>query len=321
MGYSVGIIGASGYVGGELLRLLAGHPSFHVVAVSGGRSAGSSVADVHPHLSGTTDVFGTAADLLKGDFDLVFSCLPSGELGPLLDGFPGSTTIVDLSDEHRAAPDWVYGLTEFARDSLPATRIANPGCYPTATLLAILPFVAAGMVSGPVLIDGMSGVSGAGRKAEDRLLFAGLHGDLMAYGTTEHRHVPEIERCLARVSGRQMTISFTPHLVPLARGLLVTVRAPLSGSTDDAEALDVLRQRYGPEPFVEVVEEWPRVKAVAGSNRAHVHGRVDQRSGHLVCSVAIDNLGKGAAGQAIQNANLCFGLPEEAGLQSLGVWP
>lgn len=321
MGHSVAIIGASGYVGGELLRLLAVHPSFHVVAVSGGRSAGATVADIHPHLSGATEVLRTVADLPKDDLDLVFSCLPSGELGPLLDGFSGSTTIVDLSDEHRAADGWVYGLTEFARGSLPATRIANPGCYPTATLLGILPFAAAGVVSGPVLVDGMSGVSGAGRKAEDRLLFAGLHGDLMAYGTTEHRHVPEMERCLAQVSGVQATVSFTPHLIPIARGLLATARVPLTTSPSDAEVLDLLKQRYNSEPFVEVVEEWPRVKAVAGSNRAHVHARVDRRSGYLVCSVAIDNLGKGAAGQAIQNANLCFGLPEEAGLQSFGVWP
>jgi N-acetyl-gamma-glutamyl-phosphate reductase len=252
--------------------------------------------------------------------DVVFSCLPSGELRSHL----GSTDalVVDLSDDNRADPAWTYGLTEFNRRRLTSgAPIANPGCYPTAALLALVPFARAGIVAPPVVVDAMSGVSGAGRKSEDRLSFSVVDASATAYGSVEHRHVPEIERGIAAFGGLLTGVSFTPHLVPFPRGLLVTARARLTKSTTDSEALDVLRAEYEDEPFVIPIEDWPSTKAVAGSNRALVSARVDARNGWIVCSAAIDNLGKGAAGQALQNVNVALGLDERTGLDLVGVWP
>jgi N-acetyl-gamma-glutamyl-phosphate reductase len=252
--------------------------------------------------------------------DVVFSCLPSGELRSHL----GSTDalIVDLSDDNRADPAWTYGLTEFNRSALTSgAPIANPGCYPTAALLALVPFARAGIIAPPIVVDAMSGVSGAGRKSEDRLSFSVLDASASAYGSVEHRHVPEIERGLAAFGGLLTGVSFTPHLVPFPRGLLVTARARLSKSMTDAEALGVLRAAFEDEPFVWPIEDWPATKAVAGSNRALVSARVDERNGWIVCSAAIDNLVKGAAGQALQNANIALGLDERTGLDLVGVWP
>jgi N-acetyl-gamma-glutamyl-phosphate reductase len=230
--------------------------------------------------------------------------------------------LVDLADDHRWSDGWVYGLTEFAREEVSqAERIANPGCYPTASLLALVPFLRAGVISAPVSIDALSGVSGAGRAAKDNLLYAGLEGSVGAYGTTSHRHIPEIEAALESWGGSETLISFTPHLVPMSRGLLVTARASLTGPLSDDEALQILTDAYADEPFVHVLPDWPQTKAVAASNHAHVHARVDERTGFLIASAAIDNLGKGAAGQALQNANLALGVEESAGIDGAGVWP
>ena len=321
MGYTTVVLGASGYAGGELLRLLAGHPALDLVGAAAARSAGRAVADLHPNLAGwgVPDLIDTGS-AVGIEADVLFSCLPSGELGPLMEQV-AAKVVVDLSDEHRASPAWVYGLTEFARSELPAGRIANPGCYPTATLLALVPFARAGVVTGPVVVDALSGISGAGRKGEDHLLFASAASDAGAYGTTFHRHVPEMERQVDAYGGTDVTISFTPHLVPMARGLVATVRARLAGDLDDEGALNILNESYASERFVHVVDGWPHAKSVAGTNLAHVGAKVDARGGWLVCSAAIDNLGKGAAGQALQNANVALGLDEHAGLESLGVWP
>jgi N-acetyl-gamma-glutamyl-phosphate reductase len=230
--------------------------------------------------------------------------------------------VVDLSDEHRGDVAWIYGLCEFNRDSVPGKKlIANPGCYPTATLLALVPFARAGLIEGPVIVDAMSGTSGAGRKGEDHLLHASLDGNVTAYGSVTHRHIPEMERGLASYGRLEATVSFTPHLVPIARGLLVTARARITGQIDDGDALEVLETAYSTEPFVTAIEGWPSPKSVAGTNRAVVSAHVDERNGLLVASAAIDNLGKGAAGQAIQNANLALGLGETTGLDAVGVWP
>ncbi len=180
--------------------------------------------------------------------------------------------------------------------------------------------MSAGCIDGPVIVDAMSGISGAGRKLEDRLLAAVADGNVGAYGSTQHRHVPEMEAALSRL-GDATAISFTPHLVPIARGLLATARARLRTGLDDEGALAILNSAYEAEPFVTVTADWPSTKAVSGSNHAHVSARVDARNGLLICSAAIDNLGKGAAGQAIQNANRILGLEETTGLESLGVWP
>ena len=320
MGTTATVLGATGYSGGELLRLLAGHPDIDVLAVAGGARAGAHTEEVLPHLAGTglAQVV-TLDEGLGTGADVCFSCLPSGVL-PV--EAVDAERVIDLSDDHRDDSDWVYGLTEFNREAISgATFVANPGCYPTASLLGLVPFVAAGVVEGPVVIDALSGVSGAGRKSDDRLSFATAFGNATAYGDVDHRHVPEIERGLGSIAGTQPVVSFTPHLAPMSRGLLVTARARLTKELTDEQALAVLERSYGQEPFVHVVADWPSTKAVAGSNHAHVSARVDRRAGFLVASAAIDNLGKGAAGQAVQNANLCLGLVETTGLQGLGVWP
>lgn len=320
MGATAAVLGASGYAGGEVLRLLAGHPALTVTAAAAGRRAGAGVAALHPHLFGSDIPLGTVADALAADTDVVFSCLPSGELGRWLPDLEGRV-IVDLSDEHRAVAGWLYGLTEFVRLSFPVASVANPGCYPTAALLALVPFARAGAIDGPVVIDAFSGISGAGRKASDELLYGSVAGNVAAYGTTSHRHVPEMERGMAEIGGAAVTISFTPHLVPLSRGLVVTARARLRGDLDDAASVEILRAAYEQEPFVHAVDRWPGCAAVAGTNHALVSARVDSRAGWLVASAAIDNLGKGAAGQAVQNANLALGLDETLGLEGTAAWP
>ena len=322
MGAKAAVLGASGFSGGEILRLLLRHPGISVTAAAGDRRAGESLGEVHPHLAGATELRLTAAaDAIASGPDLIFSCLPSGALAPLLDP-PTGAIVIDLSDEHRAADGWTYGLIEFNRSALASARsIANPGCYPTAVLLALTPFVGAGLVGGPVVVDAISGVSGAGRQPEDRLLMATLEGSAGAYGSVRHRHIAEMERYLEAFGKRSLTVSFTPHLASMARGLVATVRAPLVSELDESAAIEVLGDTYASEPFVDVVEAWPQTKAVAGTNRALVSARVDRNAGLLIASCSIDNLGKGAAGGAIQNANLVLGLDERTGIDQLGVWP
>ena len=315
------ILGASGYSGGELLRLLAGHSGIEVLAAAGDSAAGRPLAYVHPHLASLGGAVVTAEEAVTVDADVCFSCLPGGHLAKHLDDLEANV-VVDLADDFRGEAEWIYGLTEFVRgDVAEASRIANPGCYPTATLVALVPFARAGLVDGPVVVDAISGTSGAGRKPADHLSLASAGSSVTAYGTAYHRHVGEIERGLQIFGGLETTVSFTPHLAPMSRGLLATVRARLRGPLTDSEATDVLRDAYDDEAFIEVLEDWPSTKATVGSNAAHVGARVDRRTGWLVCSAAIDNLGKGAAGQALQNANLALGLAEGQGLEATGVWP
>ncbi|HEV2756336.1 MAG TPA: N-acetyl-gamma-glutamyl-phosphate reductase [Actinomycetota bacterium] len=319
MGASAAVLGASGYTGGEVLRLLARHPAITVTAVAAGANAGRPLGDALPHLRHELDLELTTVAEAAASAQLCFSCLPHGALPDHL-GEVAAEIVVDLGDDFRSHPGWTYGLPELARPGHAGTRIANPGCYPTAALLCLVPFARAGWITGPVVVDALSGVSGAGRAAEDRLLFANVDGGASAYGTVAHRHVGEIERGLAGFGGMEATVSFTPHLVPMPRGLLVTARAPLC-SEPAGDPLDVLHDAYADEPFVHVTPEWPSTKAVAGTNHALVSARVDARAGYLVCSAAIDNLGKGAAGQAVQNANAALGLPETTGLEGIAVWP
>ena len=322
MGHQAVVLGASGYTGGELLRLLAGHPSIEVTVAAGGTRAGQAVGDVHPHLLGShLDPLLSLDEALTAPADICFSCLPHGELAPRV-GEVAAPVIVDLADDHRAAPGWVYGLPEFERDAVrSSSRIANPGCYPTATLLALVPFARAGLIGSPVIIDALSGISGAGRSAADHLSFSHASGGAGAYGTTSHRHIPEMERGLNAFGRLDAVLSFTPHLVPMTRGVLVTARAPLAGELSDADALEVLNASYSNERFVTVTDAWPQTKPLSGTNHAVVSARVDARAGMLIAAAAIDNLGKGAAGQAIQNANLVLGEEESTGLDALGVWP
>lgn len=320
MATSVSVLGASGYAGGELLRLVAAHPALALMGVAAGTSAGEHLASVHPHLAGVVDLpLESVHDL--GEADVCFSCLPHGVLPEHLEELDCSL-LVDLAEDFRADANWTYGLPELARPTLRgATRVANPGCYPTATLLALVPFARTGWLSGSVIVDALSGVSGAGRAPRDGLLFATLDGSASAYGSVEHRHIAEIERGLTRHGDTEATVSFTPHLVPMARGLLVTARFEVPRSASDEQALEVLHEAYDDEFFVHVQPEWPSTKAVAGTNRALVSARVDQRAGYVISSCAIDNLGKGAAGQALQNANIALGLEETTGLEGVAAWP
>jgi N-acetyl-gamma-glutamyl-phosphate reductase len=318
MGVAAVVLGASGYAGGEVLRLLAAHPAITVVGASASSWSGKSVAEALPHLRTAFDLELAPVEEVAREGDVCFSCLPHGTLPRHL-GDVGAGVVVDLGDDFRADDAWSYGLPELGAPAGPP--VANPGCYPTAALLCLVPFARAGLVSGPVVVDALSGISGAGRNPQDHLLFANVTGGATAYGSVTHRHVAEIERGLAVFGGLETVVSFTPHLVPMARGLLVTARAPLTRALSDEAALEVLETAYAAAPFVDAGAEWPATKHVTGTNNAVVSARVDARSGLLVCSAAIDNLGKGAAGQAVQNANRALGLDETTGLDRIPAWP
>ena len=352
MGRAVGIVGASGYGGVELVRLLDAHPELEVSVLAAHSQAGQPVSSLFPNLAGTRTFDAVDVDQLV-DLDLVFLATPhaaSLQLGAAL--HDAGTPVVDLSGafrldaagfatwygEDHPRPDLApapFGLTEWFRDDVRgATLVANPGCYVTAALLSLLPV--AGLVEpGTVVVDGKSGTSGAGRAAKDPLHFAHVHGDVTAYGVPGHRHTGEIELWLSHVrgedgvptprpgSGDLGTIQFTPHLMPMARGLLTTSVATLTDGRGTADVQDALHAAYDDEPFVAVLPPGttPHTKALHGSNGVHVMGTVDERTGRLVVIAAEDNLGKGAAGQAIQNANLLLDLPETMGLSAIGTYP
>lgn len=338
----VGIVGGSGYGGAELLRLLAGHPTLKVRTIAARSNAGRDLADVFPHLGMRGTLAPSEPDALDG-CDVVFLATPheaSMALAPVL--LEQDAVVVDLSGAFRLdAPtftDWygiehtaadlapaVYGLPEALRAELQGARLlANPGCYPTAALLALWPL--AGLVEpASVVIAGMSGTSGAGKGLRDELHVSHAVSNVSAYAAPRHRHTPEIEAGWARVAGlaEPVPISFTPHLVPMARGLLATVTAELAEDVGDREVRGAYADCYGAEPFVTVLPDgaWPATAYVSGGNAAHVGVAVDPRTRRVTAVCAIDNLGKGAAGQAIQNANLLLGLPETAGLTTAGVYP
>lgn len=359
MGARVAVAGASGYAGGELLRLLAGHPDLEIAAVTAGASAGRTVAELHPHLAGlpaigelTLQPHGPAA---LSDCDLVFLALPAGESAAAARALPDDIAIVDLGpdfrlaetaawERHYATPHagrWVTGLPELpgARAAIrSASRVAAPGCYATAAMLALVPLTAAGLADpGDVVVVAASGTSGAGRSLRTDLLASEVMGSVSAYAAAgAHRHTPEIEQALAEAaaSGRDadidsgavpaVRVSFTPVLAPMPRGILATCTARLTRPSISAgELREAIAAAYEGEPFVTLlpVSAWPATASVAGSNGAHLQAAADERAGRAVVVAAIDNLGKGAAGQAIQNANLMLGLPETAGLTAIGVAP
>ena len=333
MGSTVAVVGASGYAGGELLRLLQAHPDLEVVTLAAGSNAGRPVAEVHPQL---TAYHGRVFDEVSPESlaaDVVFLALPHGESAAVAAGLPESTVVVDLGADFRLADaaqweryyggshagTWVYGLPELPgqRDTIAgAHRIANTGCYAVATILPLAPLIAAGAVSADdVVVVASSGTSGAGRSAKPHLLGSEVMGDLSPYKVGQHQHVPEIK---AATGARTMT--FSPVLAPMPRGILATVTAVPTG---DADPRDVLTAAYADEPFVHVLPEglWPHTAATAGSNSCHLQATVDVDSGRVIVVSAIDNLGKGAAGQALQNANIALGLPETTGLSADGVAP
>lgn len=329
------ILGASGYAGGELMRLLAGHPAIEVARAFGASAAGKPIAELHPHLAlafpGAFEAWDPA--FLDG-CDIVFAALPHGESQRLADAILArGRKFVDLGADFRLGsaeeyerwygepherPDllgsFVYGLVEFHRAAIAASdRVAAPGCYPTAAGLALKPLVDGGIVDRTgIIVDAVSGVSGAGRGASAGTHFCAVDGNFRAYGLLNHRHTAEMEMTTGA------NVLFTPHLAPMSRGILATCYARATGTCDP---LAVLREAYAGEPFVHVGEAPPETKWATGSNAAFLTARYDERTGMVVALAAIDNLGKGAAGQMIQCANLMLGLDETAGLSSMGVYP
>jgi N-acetyl-gamma-glutamyl-phosphate reductase len=338
MGISVAVAGASGYAGGELLRLLAGHPDLEVGVVTGRSSVGDRLGSVHPHLRRLADrvLVATTPDAL-GPADLVFLALPHGESGALAAQLPSSARVVDLGADHRLADpatyaayysgvhpgQWTYGLPELPghRKLIAASgRVANTGCYAAAVTLALAPLLAAGLVEpADVVAVAASGTSGAGRALKPQLLASEIMSSLSAYKVGTHQHVPEILQATGATS-----LSFTPIYAPMPRGILATVTArPTHPGVTAADAQAVLAAAYEGEPFVHVLPDgqWPQTGATLGSNAAHLQATVDRSSGRVVVVTALDNLGKGAAGQAVQCANLMLGLVETAGLSADGVAP
>ncbi len=333
MGIRVAVAGASGYAGGELLRLVAGHPEFDLVAATAHAQAGAPVTAVHPQLAGLNLVFSPTEPDVLADADLVFLALPHGRSGALAAQLPAGVKVVDLGADHRLADPaawelyynsghsgtWTYGLPELPgqRARIAASdRVAATGCYAVATTLALAPLLAAGIAElEDVVVVAASGTSGAGRAAKPHLLGSEVMGDLSPYKVGQHQHVPEIKQATGAAS-----LAFTPVLAPMPRGILATVTArPLGGP----EPRDVLLAAYADAPFVHVLPEdsWPHTAATLGSNSCHLQATFDVDSGRIIVVSAIDNLGKGAAGQAVQCANLMSGLPETTGLSVFGVAP
>ncbi|MEO3779599.1 N-acetyl-gamma-glutamyl-phosphate reductase [Micromonospora sp. B11E3] len=333
MGIRVAVAGASGYAGGELLRLIAGHPEFELVAATAHSQAGQPVAAVHPQLAGLDLTLGATDPAALADADLVFLALPHGESAALAAALPETVRVVDLGADHRLrdgaawaryyggahAGAWTYGLPELPGQRAAiaaATRVANTGCYAVAVTLALAPLVAAGAVApADVVAVAASGTSGAGRAAKAHLLGSEVMGDLSPYKVGAHQHVPEIKQATGAAS-----LSLTPVLAPMPRGILATVIAVPTGAADPRA---VLTEAYADAPFVHVLPEgaWPHTAATLGSNSCHLQATVDVDSGRVIVVSAVDNLGKGAAGQAVQNANLMLGLPETTGLSIYGVAP
>ena len=342
--FDVAVLGASGYGGGELLRYLNAHPSFRLAWATADTNAGRPLGEVAPHLIGLADVVLQPMDASTvPDVDFAFLALPHGaaaETGRALAS--RGTKVVDFSADWRLRdgsaydqwygwahphPDelagWVYGLPETHRDELVgASTVADPGCYPTAAILALGPVLAGGAVSPEgLVVSAMTGVSGAGRKVAADYLFAELDSSIKAYGVGTHRHTPEIEQELFRAAGTPITLTFAAHLAPLTRGLLATCYARMTSDLSDVR--NALEVAYKDEPFVHVLAEGvqPGTKSVAGSNHALIGVAADPRTETAVITCAIDNLGKGAAGQAVQCANLMLGLDETSGLETTAVFP
>ncbi len=349
MGARAAVAGASGYAGGELLRLLAGHPGLELGPLAANSSAGAPVTAVHPQLTGHPGlddaVFSATDPDVLADADLLFTALPHGESAQLAARLPDHLKVIDLGADFRLddaekwtryyptpyAGQWTYGLPELpgARDAIrAAATVAAPGCYATASILALAPLLAAGLADpADIVIVAASGTSGAGRSPRPGLLATEIMGSMSAYhvGGT-HRHTPEIEQNIDAERGGlpaslPPSVSFTPTLAPMARGILATCTARSSASLADLR--EALRAAYDGEPFVHVLADgrWPATGATLGSNAAHLQVAADPHAGRAVVVCALDNLVKGAAGQAIQNANLMLGLPETAGLTAHGVSP
>jgi N-acetyl-gamma-glutamyl-phosphate reductase len=341
----IGVIGASGYTGADLVRLAACHPGMEIAALAANTHAGKALGDVFPHLG-----FIAAPELVKAEeadwsaCDAVFCGLPHGTAQDIIVTLPESVKIIDMSADFRlkdaatyaqwygrehAAPHLlagaVYGLTEFHRKEIAAARlVACPGCYPTAALLALLPLVQSKLIeAGDIVIDAKSGVSGAGRSLKQNILFSEAGEGLSPYSIASHRHAPEIEQEISAAAGSDVFVNFTPHLVPMSRGELVTAYVRLANGATARGLTDALTRAYADAPFVRIAPKGtlPSTQFVRGSNYVLIGVYEDRIPGRAIVISAIDNLVKGSAGQAIQNFNLMFGFDETAGLAQMPVFP
>lgn len=340
------VLGASGFSGGELVRLLEGHPSFAVTYLGAASSAGSSLGSVHPHLSrmAAAELLPLDPAAIAAETDLVFSALPNGAAAPLVPALlEAGSTVIDLSGDHRLpaddypawygfehpSPAWldkaVYGLPELFGDRLPGARlVANPGCFATPVILGCAPLLAAGLIgSSTIRVDGKTGVSGAGRGPSEATSFASTEESIRPYRVPGHQHTPEMERGLELATGRTPRVLFAPHLVPAVRGVVTTCYAQLEEGVTTEALTGALAAAYAGRAFVRVLEPGGMVdaKRTRGTNAIELQALADPRSGTAVIVGAIDNLIKGAAGQAIQNANLVHGLDEATALPTTAVYP
>jgi N-acetyl-gamma-glutamyl-phosphate reductase len=318
----IGIVGVSGYGGGEALRLCAAHPEFQVVYVAGEGSAGQNLIERFPGIGAIghlTIEKWNPANLPK--LDVLFASLPTGDSKAALAQVPGETKIVDIGGDHRFADGWTYGLADVWPEKIrSATRVANPGCYSAASIAALAPLLADGLIrSTGIIIDAKSGVSGAGRGGGNTLGFADVNEDVSAYSLLEHAQVPEMTNALATIASKETSLLFTPHLIPMTRGILATCYG--NGSATTEQCLASARKFYEGRPFVRVIDKPPHTKWATGSNLVYVSYAGDPKRETVIALGAIDNLGKGAAGQAVQNANLMMGLPETTGLEGTPLWP
>src|SRR5919107_702467 len=340
--WTVGVTGATGYAGGEVCRLLAGHPNLALAGVHAHASAGRRLGELQPHLLPYADLEVRPSDApsLAG-YDVVVLALPHGESAAIAAQLPDDVLVIDCGADHRLtdpaawarwyggehAGSWPYGLPELPgqRERLTgARRIAVPGCYPTSVTLAMAPALAAGLVEPEVVVVAASGTSGAGKAAKPHLLGSEVLGAVSAYGVGGvHRHTPEMVQNLTQAAGRPVTVSFTPTLVPMSRGILATCSAPLVAGVDEAAVRAVYEKAYGAEPFVHLLPEgqWPTTAQVLGANTVALQVAVDPSAGRLIVVAAVDNLTKGTGGAAVQCANLALGLPETTGLPLVGVAP
>lgn len=342
----VAVLGASGYTGAEVARLCALHPNIKITALTGDRQAGKKFSDVFPHLVASTDV-GSLVKIADVDFnsvDAVFCCLPHATTQETMKSLPTHLKIVDLSADFRlkdvnSYAEWyggahqapelqkeaVYGLTEINRDQVKEARlVANPGCYPTTVQLPLYPLLKSGLIlKDDIIIDAKSGVSGAGRGAKEANLYVEIAEGINAYGVSKHRHMPEIEQGLSEAAGADVKVSFTPHLMPMARGMQSTMYVKLGEGASVSDLRSKLLETYAGEPFIRVLEPGvvPHTRHVRGSNYVLINVFPDRLPGRAIVICVIDNLVKGASGQALQNLNLMLGFPETTALLQLAMFP
>lgn len=339
------VLGATGYTGVELLRILVQHPRVRLTVLTTQHFVGKRISEVYPSLAGKCDLVmeELRVEKIASQIDLAFAALPhETSMEVVANLVERGKRVIDLSPDfrlrdpqtylqwyrpHKAAhllPQAIYGLTEIHRKGIAKARlVANPGCYPTGAVLGLAPLFAEKLVQGTVLIDAKSGVTGAGRSNAVELSFSEVNENFKAYNVGVHRHTPEIEQELSQIAKRPVAVIFTPHLVPISRGILSTMYVGLKKSIGDERLSELYRHYYRHDPFIRILPSgfFPQTKEVRGSNNCAIGFRYDSRVGHLVVITAIDNLAKGAAGQAVQNMNLMYGFPEVEGLRATALVP